>query len=233
MHMVFFVTKFLNFFPVKGGISDQYSLKAIMSGEVINYRQYCLPFGSYCQVHKEDLPCNSMEVRTQGAISLGPSSNRQGAQKIYTLTTGKVIVRRSLDVIPMSDGVILRVNKLGADQPQLLTFYDQLNQEIRDEDATELREDIPAEDMLGVIETNELQAQENTVEVEDNIEITGVDDPVLGDYEFEAPKNDLEIDPPTSQPTIQPTIESIDESVPTFEAPNKPHEPVNTPIKQE
>ena len=77
--MVFFVTKFLNFFPVKGGISDQYSPKAIMSGEIINYRQYCLPFGSYCQVHEEDLPRNSMEPRTQGAISLGPSTNCQGA----------------------------------------------------------------------------------------------------------------------------------------------------------
>jgi hypothetical protein len=80
-HMVFFVTKLLNFFPVKGGISDQYSPKAIMSGEIINYRQYCLPFGSYCQVHEEDLPRNSMEPCTQGAISLGPSTNRQGAHK--------------------------------------------------------------------------------------------------------------------------------------------------------
>ena len=37
-HMVFFVTKLLNFFPVKGGILDQYSPKIIMSGEIINYR---------------------------------------------------------------------------------------------------------------------------------------------------------------------------------------------------
>jgi hypothetical protein len=81
-HMVFFVTKLLNFFPVKGGISDQYSPKAIMSGEIINYRQYCLPFGSYFQVHEEDLPRNSMEPLTQGELSLGPSTNCQGAQKI-------------------------------------------------------------------------------------------------------------------------------------------------------
>ena len=90
--MVFFVTKLLNFFPVKGGILDQYSPKAIMSGEIINYRQYCLPFGPYCQVHGEDLPRNSMQPRTQGAISLGPSTNRQGSQKFYNLTTARVIV---------------------------------------------------------------------------------------------------------------------------------------------
>ena len=92
MHMVFFVTKLLNLCPVKGGILDQYSPKAIMSGEIINYKQYCLPFGFYCQVHEEELPRNSMEPRTQGAISLRPSPNCQGAQKFYTLITSKVIV---------------------------------------------------------------------------------------------------------------------------------------------
>jgi hypothetical protein len=59
-HMAFFVVKLLNFFPVKGGILDQYSPKAIMSGETINYKQNCLPFGTYCQVHEEDSPRNSM-----------------------------------------------------------------------------------------------------------------------------------------------------------------------------
>jgi hypothetical protein len=91
-HMVFFVAKLLNFFSVKGGISDQNIPKAIMSGETINHKQYCLPFSTYCQVHKEDSLRNSMAAQTQGAISLGPSNNWQGAQKFYSLTTGKVMV---------------------------------------------------------------------------------------------------------------------------------------------
>jgi hypothetical protein len=127
MHMVFFVVKLLNFFPVKGGILDQYSPKAIMSGETIKYKQYCLPLGTYYQVHEKDSPQNSMAVQTQGAISLGPSNSWQGAHKFYTLMTGKVLVRRSWNVIPMTDGVIAQVNQLGADQPQFLTFYDQNN----------------------------------------------------------------------------------------------------------
>jgi hypothetical protein len=200
-HMVFFVTKFLNFFLVKGGISDQYSLKAIMSGEIINYRQYFLPFGLYCQVHKEDLPRNSMEPRTQGAISLGPSTNRQGAQKFFNLITARVIVRRYWTIIPTNDGVIARVNRLGADQPQLLTFYNRLNREIRDQDTAEPIEDSPAEEMPGVIGTN-LPIQDNSGMVEDNIEITGVDDPV--DYDYEEPNVYLDIDPPTS-PINQPS----------------------------
>jgi hypothetical protein len=214
-HMVFFVTKLLNFFPVKGGISDQYSPKAIMSGEIINYRQYCLPFGSYCQVHKEDLPRNSMEPRTQGAISLGPSTNRQGSQKFYTLTTSKVIVQRSWNVIPTNGGEMTRVNLLGADQPLLLTFYNRLNQEIGDVDMTKPIEDSPAEEMPGVIGTD-LPIQDNSNMVEDNIEITGVDDPV-DSYDYKEPKVDHDIDLPTS-PTLPENLkESINGTVPTFE----------------
>ena len=137
-----------------------------------------------------------MEPRTQGEISLGPSTNRQGAQKIYTLTTSKVIVRRAWNVIPTNDGVIARVNRLGADQPQLLTFYDCLNQEIGDQDTAEPIEDSPAEEMPGVIGTD-LPIQDTSNTVEDNIETTGVDDPV-DSYDYKEPKVDLDIDLPAS-----------------------------------
>jgi hypothetical protein len=180
-HMVFFVTKLLNFFPVNGGLSNQYSPKAIMSGETINYKQYCLPLGTYCQVHEEDSLRNSMAARTQGAISLGPSNNRQGAQKFYTLTTGKVVVRRSWNVIPMTDKVITRVNQLGADQPQLLTFFNRNNREIGDKSTTEPTEDIPAEEMPGVIGTN--PHMQNNADLNDhNVNITGVDPQEMEDY---------------------------------------------------
>ncbi len=69
-HIVFFVVKLLNLFPVKGGVSTQYSPKTIMSGQVITYKQYLLPFGTYCQVHEEDGQRNSLVARTQGAISV-------------------------------------------------------------------------------------------------------------------------------------------------------------------
>ena len=63
-HMVFFVVKLLNLFPVKGGVSTEYSPKTIMSGQTINYKQYSLPFGIYCQVHEEDGQRNSLVART-------------------------------------------------------------------------------------------------------------------------------------------------------------------------
>ncbi len=115
-HMTFFVVKMLNYFPIKGSISSHYSPKTIMSGETMNYKQCSLPFGSYCKVHEEDGPCNSLAAHTQGAISLGPSSNRQGDQLFLSLNTGKVLLRRS-SPLPMPSNVIQWVN-------DMLTFAD-------------------------------------------------------------------------------------------------------------
>lgn len=61
--------------PNKRWNIDTYSPKTIMSGQTINYKQRSLSFGTYCQVHKEDGPRNSLLARTSGAISVGPLSN--------------------------------------------------------------------------------------------------------------------------------------------------------------
>ncbi len=85
--------KLINYFPVKGGVSEIYGPKAIMSGEVLDLKK-SLPFGSYCQVHEEEMPRNSLVSRTLGVISLGPSGNTQGGHRFFTLNTGRVITRR-------------------------------------------------------------------------------------------------------------------------------------------
>ena len=56
VHAVLFGTKQLNLFPVKGGISTQFSPKQIMTGEVVYYKFCSLPFGQYCQISEEDTP---------------------------------------------------------------------------------------------------------------------------------------------------------------------------------
>ena len=48
-HAVLFVTKQLNLFTVKGGISG-WSPKQIMTGEVVHYKFCSIPFGCYCQI---------------------------------------------------------------------------------------------------------------------------------------------------------------------------------------
>jgi hypothetical protein len=83
-----------------------------------------LQIGQYCQVHEEDNPRNSQLAHTKGAIYLGSSGNLKGIFKFMALNTGKKIVHRSWDVIPMPDVVIAPVNALDSDQPRQMTFTD-------------------------------------------------------------------------------------------------------------
>jgi len=137
IHIVFANVRMLNFFPSKGGISDIYSPRTIMSGETLNFKKHLsLKVGQYCQIHEEDEPRNSQLPRTQGAICLGPSENIQGGFKFMTLSTAKKVVRRKWDVIPMPDTVIARVNTLGSDQPELLVFTDRSGRQIGDIELT-------------------------------------------------------------------------------------------------
>ena len=105
-NMVLYVTKLLNFFPVKNGFSNTLSPKAIITSEQLNYKHYKLPFGSYCQVHEEMTPHSNMTARMLGAISLGASGNLQVAQRFLSLKTGEVVVCYSYTEVPMPDEVI-------------------------------------------------------------------------------------------------------------------------------
>jgi hypothetical protein len=124
IHIVFHAVKLLNFFLTTGGNLDTLSPRTIMSGETLDYKKHlCLQLGQYCQVHKEDAPHNrSLHPRMKGGISLGPSSDFQGGFKFMALNTGKKIIQRSWDVIPMPETVITRVNTFGNNQPEQLIF---------------------------------------------------------------------------------------------------------------
>ena len=104
--MIFYVVKLLNYFPVKGGVSGYYSLKVILAVELVHYKYYSMPFGTYCQIHAEDTPCNSMLAWTQGAILLGPSGNLQGGHKFLAVNSGQVVTHRSWDILPMPESII-------------------------------------------------------------------------------------------------------------------------------
>jgi hypothetical protein len=125
IQLVLHVTKMLNHFPTKAGISDTISPRTIMTGKTLNYKKHLsLQFGEYCQVHQEDTPRNSQLPRTIGAICLVPTGNVQGGYYYMSLQSGLKISRRSWDRIPMPDMVIAQVNLLGKNQPQQLVFAD-------------------------------------------------------------------------------------------------------------
>ncbi len=223
-HMIFFVVKLLNYFPAKGGVSTQYSPKTIMSGQTLNYKQCSLPFGTYCQVHEEDGPRNSLVARTSGAISLGPSSNRQGGHLFLSLNTNPIIARRTWTVLPMPQAVIDRVNSLAADQPSLITFLDRQGNEIGESDAeiTPPQISSPTEyEIPGVIA--------------DIAKTTGVNEAV-NDVEPNEPHNDVKLNEPQHQGQMDDldNDEQPTDFDPSTESTSKPTlDPSNDPIEFE
>ena len=126
VHSVLLVTKQLNLFPVKGGISAQFSPWQIMTGEVVNYKFCSIPFGCYCQISNEGTPRNNMLARTEGALALGPSGNAQGGHKFWTMNTGSIVVRRQRVRLPMTEAVIARIDSKARGQPAQPVFTDHL-----------------------------------------------------------------------------------------------------------
>ena len=61
--------RWLNTFPPKGGISEQYSPRIIMAGKALDYNKHCsTAFGTYVQASQENNPTNTTAPRTIGCI---------------------------------------------------------------------------------------------------------------------------------------------------------------------
>ena len=123
IEFVYFIMLWLNAFPFKSGISTIYSPGELLVCWKLDYKNHCrvLP-GSYCKVHDEPVPTNTMVARTHVCIDLKPTGNLQGSVKFYCLTTGRVLKCCSFTVIPMPDRIICRVNEIGVREGQGRTF---------------------------------------------------------------------------------------------------------------
>jgi hypothetical protein len=113
----------MNAFPVKSGISQTFSPRELMVRWRLDYKKLCrVEPGSYCEVHDEPVPTNTMTAQTHECIALGPTGNLQGSGKFYCLNTGRVLKRRSFTPMPMPASVIRRVNAIGAHEGQVRQF---------------------------------------------------------------------------------------------------------------
>ena len=123
IEFVYFIVLWLNAFPIKSGISSTFSPRELLVRWHLDYKKHCqvLP-GTYCEVHDEPVPTNTMTPRMHECIALDPTGNLQGSVKFYCLTTGRVLKRRSFTPMPMPDRVIRRVNTLGEREGQGRTF---------------------------------------------------------------------------------------------------------------
>mmetsp|Transcript_26919 Transcript_26919/g.43763 ORF Transcript_26919/g.43763 Transcript_26919/m.43763 type:complete len:199 (+) Transcript_26919:1263-1859(+) len=74
IEMVYFVTLWLNTFPIQNGISRVSSPRELVTRWWMDYAKHCrVEFGTYCEVHDKPDPSNSMVTRTQEGIALGLS----------------------------------------------------------------------------------------------------------------------------------------------------------------
>ena len=91
MEIIYFVMLWRNAFPAKSGILSVQSPQELLVRWKLDYAKHCcvLP-GTYCEVHNEPLPPNSMTPRTHACIACGPTGNLQGSVKFYCLTTGRI-----------------------------------------------------------------------------------------------------------------------------------------------
>ena len=92
IEFVYYMVFWLNVFPVRTGISGVYSPRELLVPWRLDYTKHCrvLP-GTYCEVHNEPVPLNTMTSRTHEAIAMGPTGNLQGSIKFYCLTTGRIL----------------------------------------------------------------------------------------------------------------------------------------------
>lgn len=113
IELVYYIVLWLNASPAKSSISNEYSPREIISGQKPDYKRDCkVDFFSYCEVHDEPSPTNSMKPRTRPCIALGPTANLQGSYKFLDLETGKKLKKRSWTELPMPDSVISQVEAM-------------------------------------------------------------------------------------------------------------------------
>ena len=143
--MVLDSIKWINTFPTKGGISNQYGARTLLTGVKLDYNTHCrIETGSYAQVHDEPNITNSDTPRTTGAIAIGNMDNLQGGYYFLNLNTGKPITRRKFDKLPMPNDVIARVEALANSDDTEILFEDRHGNEYHGEysDETQTNEDM-------------------------------------------------------------------------------------------
>ena len=116
----YYIVLLLNASPAKSSISNEYSPREIISGQKPDYKRDCkVDFFSYCEVHNEPSPTNSMKPRTRPCIALGPNANLQGSYKFLDLDTGKNLKKRSWTELPMPDSVIVQVEAMAKSKSEM------------------------------------------------------------------------------------------------------------------
>jgi hypothetical protein len=123
IEFIYFMVLWLNAFPVKNGISSVFSPRKLLVQWRMDYSKHCrvLP-GTYCKVHDEASPSNTMTPRTHKVTAMGPTGNLQGMVKFFCLNTGRILKQQSFTALHMPDRVIKHANPTGLRKKQGQAF---------------------------------------------------------------------------------------------------------------
>ena len=92
IEFIYFMVLWLNAFPVKNRISSVFLPRKLLVQWRMDYSKHCrVLLGTYCKVHNEPSPSNTMTPRTHKAIAMGPMGNLQGTVKFFCLNTGRIL----------------------------------------------------------------------------------------------------------------------------------------------
>jgi hypothetical protein len=114
IEFVYFLVLWLNAFPMKSGVSAIHTPWELLVRWKLDYKRHCRVVPeTYCEVHDEPSPSNTMIARTHERIVLGPTGNLQGSVKFFCLKTSQILKWRLFMLLPMPDRVIKCVNNIG------------------------------------------------------------------------------------------------------------------------
>jgi hypothetical protein len=107
------ISKKLNFFPAKNGISQYYSPRIILHQQNLDYDKHCqYAFGTYVQAHNEPDPSNTNAPRTLDCIYLRYNDNEQGGHDLLHLQTNRMITCHHVTPIPITPAIIKMVHRI-------------------------------------------------------------------------------------------------------------------------
>jgi hypothetical protein len=112
------ITLLWNAFPADHGVSDSLSPRNLVDNlPNLDYQSIKIPFGAYCQLAVDEPITNTTRPRTIGTIVLDPVGTNK-KYRYMSLESGKRVSGRVVQILPVTDEVIDRVNSIGASQRQ-------------------------------------------------------------------------------------------------------------------
>ena len=88
IELVYHVVLWLNAFSANSGVSETLSPRKMVYWHKLDFAKHCKsPFRTYCKVHDEPAPTNTMVTCSTLALVIGPTGNLQGTYKFLTLSS--------------------------------------------------------------------------------------------------------------------------------------------------